>query len=58
MAGIVNQAYRSLGGPYDVYVPSLLPLMLCIDGTFITTGEHHGRRFAGASCLILANKHN
>jgi len=40
------------------YVPSLLPLMLCIDGTFITTGEHHGRRFAGVPCLILANKHN
>jgi hypothetical protein len=41
-----------------VYVPSLLLLMLCINGTTIVIGKHRARRFAGASCLRLANKHN
>ncbi|KAL3777009.1 hypothetical protein ACHAW5_006981 [Stephanodiscus triporus] len=37
------------GAIYSIYVPSLLPLMLCIRGTTITTGEHHGRRSCDAS---------
>jgi hypothetical protein len=32
------------GDTYHVYVPSLSPLMLCIGGITITTGEHHVRR--------------
>jgi hypothetical protein len=31
------------GDIYDVYVPSLLPLMLCIGGTTIILGEHQAR---------------
>jgi hypothetical protein len=31
------------GDIYDVYVPSLLPLLLCIGGTTIILGEHQAR---------------
>jgi hypothetical protein len=58
MAGRANQAYRPWGGTiYNVYVPLLFPLMLCIGSTTITTGKHQARRFVHASCLRLANKH-
>jgi hypothetical protein len=58
MAGMANRAYRPLGGTiYNVYVPLLIPLILCIDGMTITTGKHQARRFVHASCLRLANKH-
>jgi hypothetical protein len=46
------------GDIYNVCVLSLLPLMLSIGGTAIIIGKHHARRFADASCLGLANKHN
>jgi hypothetical protein len=31
------------GEIYDLYVPSLLPLMLCIGGTTIVIGDHRAQ---------------
>ena len=39
------------------YVPSLLPLMLCISSMTITTGKHQAWQSVHTSCLRLANKH-
>ena len=41
------------GALYDVYVPSLLPPMLCIGSTTITTSNEHARQFVNALCLRL-----
>ena len=45
------------GAIYYLYVPSLLPLMLCIGGTTIMTNEHQAQQFVHSLCLRLANKH-
>ncbi len=44
------------GNIYNVHVPSLLPPMLCIGSTTITTGNKHARRFVNALCLSIRNK--
>ncbi len=38
---------------YNVYVPLLLPLMLCIDSTTITTGNNQAQRLVNVLCLNL-----
>ncbi len=43
------------GNIYNIYVPLLLPLMLCISGTTIKTGNKQARQFVNVSCLRQTN---